>query len=398
MTSSFNSANFSINLDNNASYPLHPEVRAALTICPFDFLNPSSIHQAGQKARFVVENARDAIKKAINASSSAVAFTSGATESNNSCLMSPFWSYLNTRRSGGVIPELIISSVEHPAVYEVAKRLEQLGVVLTIIPPRKDGRFYPEDFADKVTERTKLVSVMMVNNETGIVLPVKEIFSQVKNKNSKTLCHTDAVQAFGKTSINFADIAADYMSLSAHKIGGLTGVGAIVMPDGVSIDPALVGGPQETRRRPGTENVVGIFSFGIAAEAMIKESNNRFELLKRNGALLRDELKAQIPSCSINFQEAPTVGNTVSVTFNNSSSNDLVVAFDLSGVLTSGGSACSSGKLSASSVLLSHGFCESDARRTIRLSVNHYQSEQEIKEAVSRIALCYSYISGSIAA
>ena len=124
MTSSFHPSDFSINLDNNASYPLHPEVRTALKECAFDFLNPSSIHQAGQKARFVVENARDSIKKALNANSSAVAFTSGATESNNSCLMSPFWSYLNTNRSGGVVPELIISSVEHPAVFEFAKPLD----------------------------------------------------------------------------------------------------------------------------------------------------------------------------------------------------------------------------------------------------------------------------------
>jgi cysteine desulfurase len=354
-----------------------------------DFFNPSSIHQGGQLSRMIIETARDLIRQAISAPKASIAFTSGATESNNSVLMSPFWSYINTERHNGFIPELIISAVEHPAVMEVAKRLESLGVTLSVISPRSDSQFHVEDFINKVTDKTKLISVMAVNNETGVCLPIQQIFKEAKLKNPKILCHTDAVQLFGKQKIDFQELDVDYMSISAHKIGGLSGVGAVVMKDGVSIDPVLVGGPQETRRRPGTENVIGIFSFGEAVRALIDEGDSRQAKLRENAKRFTELLKASIPEVVINFSKDNTIGNTVSVLFPGIATSDMVVALDLNGVFASSGSACSSGKISASPVLLAHGFSEKDALQTVRFSVHHYLSEQDIELAVKRIASAY---------
>ena len=387
-----------INLDSNASYPMHPRVRTILSCPEREFLNPSSVHQGGQAARIAIETTRDLLRLAFQAPDATIAFTSGATEGNNAVLFSPFWSYLNTHREQGILPELVISAVEHPAVFEAAKKLESLGVKLSIVSPRACGNFYPDDFLDCITERTKLISVMAVNNETGLRLPVEAIFHEARRKNPRILCHTDAVQLFGKESISLATLSADYVTVSAHKIGGLAGVGAIVMRQGTPIDALVVGGPQETGRRAGTENVLGIVAFGEAVAALMDEASTRASTMREYQALLVTLLKTSIPEAVIHFQSLPSIGNTVSVRFPGSQTSDMVVSLDLHGVYASSGSACSSGKVSASPVLLAHGFTEEEALETVRLSLHHHLTEQDIQHAVARIKTAYNTMHGRRAA
>jgi cysteine desulfurase len=379
-----------INLDSNASYPMHPRVRAILSCPQHELLNPSSVHQGGQAARISLETTRDLLRQAFQASDATIAFTSGATEGNNAVLFSPFWSYLNTHREQGIIPELVISAVEHPAVFEAAKKLESLGVKLHIVSPRACGNFYPSDFADCITDRTKLISVMAVNNETGLRLPIEAIFHEARVKNPRILCHTDAVQLFGKESLSLTALGADYVTVSAHKIGGIAGVGAIIMRQGSAIDALVVGGPQETGRRAGTENVLGIIAFGEAVAALIDEGTSRAATMREHRELLVSLLNASIPEAVIHFQSLPSIGNTVSVRFPGSQTSDMVVALDLHGVYASSGSACSSGKVSASPVLLAHGFSEEEALQTVRLSVHHHLTKDDIHDAVYRIKTAYN--------
>jgi cysteine desulfurase len=378
-----------INLDVNASFGIIPAVIDYLNLNHKEILNPSSVHQGGQKSRYLVEQARDLIRKSLKLPrDGTVVFTSGATESNNSCLMNPFWSYLGTNRGEkALVPELIISSVEHPAIVEPAMRLKALGVVVHIVKPRSDFNFYPEDFAELVNERTKLISVMAVNNETGCILPISKISEICKQKNPRVLMHTDAVQLYGKSKFCFDDLNVDYMSISAHKIGGLSGVGAIIVKQGYGVDSILLGGPQETRRRAGTENVLGIATFGVAVNATMEELEARISSMKSNRVKLKELISKKV-ECTFQFDSNDNIGNTLSVRFDGVSSADLVVALDVNGIYCSSGSACSSGKAESSKTLVGYGLSEKDAYSTIRLSLGCNYSEGDIEYAAEKIAFC----------
>ena len=385
-----------INLDSNAAYGVHPEVSAFLQSQGFEYLNPSSIHQSGQVARAAIENARDQIRSLLGLTdkngfkdNTAVIFNSGATESNTSALFSPFWSYLAVPSNGShsanpVIPELIISAVEHPSVYESAMKLRSLGVVVHVVSPRSDHQFYAQDFAQLVNPRTKLVSVMAVNNETGLRLPIAEICKAVKSINPRTLVHTDGVQLLGKIAFSFHELGVDMLSISGHKIGGISGVGALIVKAGIEVDPVVVGGAQETGRRAGTENLLGITALGKAAAVLKSELDERTQILHRLSERLKNKLLEAIPSVTIWFDNAPKIGNTVSAMFAGISTSDLVVALDLAKINVSSGSACSSGKTSPSAVLLAHGLTPEQALSTIRISVNHYLTEEDIDDSVER--------------
>jgi cysteine desulfurase len=379
-----------INLDVNASYGLDPLVAQFINEHAQKFLNPSSIHQGGQHAKYALEVARDQVRDFLNLPRDAtVVFTSGAAESNNMALFMPFWSYLGTNRGhNAIIPELVTTTVEHPAVLETAKKLATLGVKVHYIAPRSDFKFYSEDFVSVINERTKLVSVMMVNNETGAILPVSEIASAVKKINPNILVHSDSVQVLGKKKIAFTEIGADLISISAHKVGGLSGIGALVTNKGIEIDPFIVGGPQETRRRAGTENVLGAISFGKALEIIKPQIEKRSELISYNRKKLKDLLIKLIPDVIIQFDEIGHIGNTISARFLGVNTSDLVVALDVKGVYVSSGSACSSGKTLTSSALTGYGLGFVAANETIRISVGHSYSEDQLENAANIICDC----------
>lgn len=383
-----------INLDINSTLGLLPAVAKRLET--FSYLNPSSIHQGGQAARIAVENAREAIKGAIHATRDDILFfTSGATESNNTALFLPFWDYLECGiRLKDEKFNVVISAVEHPSILSSADRLKKMGVEVRMVPPRTNGNFIADDFVAHCDDRTKLVSCMYVNNETGQILPIKTITQAVKEKFPRLLVHTDAVQAFGKVHTSFLEFGVDLMSISAHKIGGLSGVGAFIAKAGTHIAPFIVGGPQETRRRAGTENTLGITSFGIAAELASHELVSRNEQMKRNAKRLRDTIASNVKDVQWNFQSLETVGNTLSLTVPGLMSSDLVVGLDLEGIYVSAGSACSSGKVDPSSTLIAMGISFREASETIRISVGFEGSEECFKQAGEKIAKCINRMRG----
>lgn len=365
-----------INFDANASYGLLDEVRDELFEILGKYLNPSSVHQGGQKAKNLIEDARDEVRLLIGASPrERVIFTSGATESNNMAL---FGVFENTSKR-----HLVTSMIEHPAILEPSRKLEESGVRVSYVHPDQEGRICSSSIKSFFSEQTKLVSIMFANNETGILNPVHQIAKDCKQEN--ILFHTDAVQALGKVEIKFSESSIDMMSLSAHKIGGLAGVGALVLREGVYISPLIHGGPQETFQRAGTENVIGILSFGIAARKIREKLNYRIQRMNALGEALREKIALHIPGI-IQFDSQPKLTNTISLRIPGVRADDLIVALDLQGLLVSAGSACASGKPSPSHALTACGLTESEAKETLRISLRAETKYEELLRGVKILA------------
>ena len=253
------------------------------------FGNPSSLHRLGLDAELLVTTARETIAESIGAESSEIYFTSGATESSNTAIFGAF------RAHGKRKNKLIISSVEHPATANPALQLEEQGCEVVRISPRADGRFYAEDFINAADENTFLISVMYVNNETGYILPVQEIFSGIKKKYPQILTHCDCVQGYMKLPVKVKKLGADMLSLSGHKIHGPKGVGALYVRRGIRFHPFVIGGHQENGRRAGTENVASLVGLGAAAElAKAKtEASQQYEQIIADANAKSEEMIAQ---------------------------------------------------------------------------------------------------------
>ena len=367
-----------LNCDANACYGVLPEVQAALAKFQLDYSNPSAIHQGGQTARAIVENARQSLALALNISSDQrIVFTSGATEANNMAVMFPFWQAL----ASGEIANMsaVCTAIEHPSVLEAFRYLEEAGLDLRIISPEASGTIRPENVKALVDDSTRLLSMMSANNETGCILPVQEVFEQVKIDYPNCLLHTDAVQLPGKTVMDCAAMSADFISISGHKLGALTGIGALVVNDNLNVQALLRGGPQEQRYRAGTENLSGIYSMGIAAKSLYSEQETRTESLSKKRLEIISSLASLFPDLEFNCQNENTLANTVSVYIPGVLADDLVVAMDLAMVAVSSGSACASGKPLASHVLMAMGQSEERARATIRISFKSDLSEQDCR-------------------
>ena len=359
------------NFDANACYGLLPEVRNAIACLP-DLYNPSSIHQNGQKSRAILEVARTQLAELLNISKEQrVVFTSGASESNTQALFYPFWEKLNQESSAN----LIISAIEHPSVIESARKLEKHGIELRIWNPFSTAGV--EGLDELLDENTRLISIMTANNETGLVLPVSDIFKKVKEFNPKIFTHTDAVQAAGKLEFKANEIQADFISLSAHKLGALTGVGALIVNRDFENLPLIFGGPQESRWRAGTENVVGIYSFGIAAEVWNKNAVNWRKGMNQVRNNLVDFVINNCPNIKP-YTPENSLPNTISLEIAGKLADDLVVAFDVAGIAVSSGSACASGKPLPSHVLLAMGKSLEQARSTLRISYRADVSEKDL--------------------
>lgn len=360
-----------IYLDWNATAPLRPEARAAMTEAMEVFGNPSSIHTEGRSARMLIEDARASVAALTGARPRDVIFTSGGTEANALALA--------PGRPGVVAPSerLLVSAIEHPSVMAGG-----VGGARTpeLIPVTPEGVVDVEALRQLLAGGPPaLVSVMLANNETGVVQPISEI-AEVVHEAGGAL-HVDAVQALGKISFNINDIGADLLTVSAHKIGGPKGVGALIARnEGARLSPQLVGGGQERGRRGGTENVIGIAGFGAAARAVAGRIDSEGPRMAALRAVLERALK-QCPGVEIIAENAPRLPNTAMVAVRGLKAETTVIAFDLAGIAISAGSACTSGKVHASHVLTAMGVPQELAQSALRFSLGWRTTEEEIAEA-----------------
>ncbi len=350
-------------MDANATTPLLPEVYEAMR--PYwmeHFGNASSIHLHGQKARTAVDHARELIAELFHCHDAEVVFNSGGTEGDNTALF-------GLLRPGD---HLITTAIEHSAVLQAAQQLAERGVVVTFVAPQSSGLIDPADILRAIRPQTRLISVMLANNETGVLQPVEEIGEICRT--SGAYFHIDAVQGAGKVPIDVRNIGCHLLSISAHKMHGPKGVGAMFVRRGTPVESLLVGGSHERRRRAGTENVAGIVGLGKAAElAMHSLADGTMERLAR----LRDRLEAEvlsIPATGLNGAEAggkpvPRLANTTNIWFDHLEGEALVIALDLKGVAVSGGSACHSGATEPSHVLMAMGLDKTRARASLRFSL-----------------------------
>ncbi len=366
-------------LDYNATTPVDPEVRDAMM--PFlseEFGNPSSVHPPGRRARKAVENAREQVAQLLNAlDPSEIIFTSGATEANNMAILGA------TLFAGHKSGHIITTQIEHPCVLGVCMFLEQQGFQVTYLPVDRQCRVEPESVLDALTDDTLIVSIMLANNETGTIQPVAEIANLVKSKRPDVLVHTDAVQAIAKVPVDVQSLGVDLLALSAHKFYGPKGIGALYIRKGVEIAPLLRGGHQEHGMRAGTENVAGIVGLGKAAEIALRDfeaTTNHLCSLRRRFLRLLDELSMT----RLNGHREHTLPSTANVCLLGADALAVQANLGQRGVCISVGSACSSGSLKPSHVLLAMGLSEMAAFCSVRFSWGKFTTEDEIDFAVEQ--------------
>ena len=368
-----------IYLDHAATTPLRPEVRAAMEpyLSADGFGNPSSLHADGQRAKRALDAARDTLACALGAQFSEITFTSGGTEADNAALVG----VMLARGRGS---HLITTQIEHEAVIETARFLEKLGFSVTYLPVDEQGRVAPRSVADALTDRTALVSVMHANNEVGTVQPLREIADLVHAH--EAYLHTDAVQTFSQLLVNVHDLGVDLLSVSAHKIYGPKGVGALYVRSGIPIEPLLHGGGQERERRAGTENVPAIAGFGEAVRLLLPER----EAVAARLTLLRDTflaaLRQRIPNMVLNGHPAERLPNNINLSFPGLDAETLLLTLDRAGISASSGSACTSGSIEPSHVLTAMGLPDDRVNSAIRLTLGRDTTRAEVDRAVDILA------------
>jgi cysteine desulfurase len=364
-----------IYLDNNATTPVLPEVLEAMR--PYfneRFGNASSIHHHGQETRAAVERARDSVALFLGCRAAEIIFTSGGTEGDNVALA-------GLTCSGD---HVITSTIEHHAVLQACKHLEEAGCKVTHVPVDGLGLVDPDDVRRALRPDTKLVSIMMANNETGVLQPVEEIGRIAAE--AEVCFHTDAVQAAGKVSIDVGQIGCDALTVSGHKMHAPQGVGALYVRKGTRLQPLFYGGRHERSRRAGTENVPGIVALGSAAELAMQSFDRGDDATM---AVLRDRLQqgilAQVGDASVNGDGAPRVPNTSNIYFDDIDGEAMVIALDLKGLAVSTGAACSSGAVEPSHVLTAMGLTVDRARASIRFSIGKQNTAEEIDIALALV-------------
>ena len=362
-------------LDNNATTPVLLEVFDAMR--PYfgdQFGNASSIHHHGQHSRAAVEGARESVAALLGCRASEIVFTSGGTEADNLAIAGFV--------GGG--DHVITSSIEHHAVLLACRHLEVIGAEVSVLPVDARSLVDPGDVRRALRPNTKLISIMMANNETGALQPVEEIAKIAAE--AGVYFHTDAVQAAGKVAIDVNKIGCHALSISGHKLHAPQGVGALFVRKGIAIRPLLYGGRHERSRRAGTENVPGIVGLGKAAQ-LAKEALDRGDDKKM--AAMRDRLQqgilAQVEDAGVNGEGATRVPNTTNIHFDFIDGEAMVIALDLTGLAVSTGAACSSGAIEPSHVLLAMGLCPDQARASIRFSLGKQTVAEDIDLALALV-------------
>ena len=364
-----------IYLDNNATTPIHPDVLTILERSLRDvYGNASSIHKEGQTARQLIESSRETVARLIGAAARDVVFTSGGSESNNAAI---FGAVSQAGRC-----HIVTTFIEHPSVAEPIRELERRGCEVTRVMPSREGTVSAEDVISAIREDTRLVAVMMANNETGVLQPVAEIGAVCRERNVHF--HCDAVQAAGKVAIDVSLIGCDTLALSAHKMHAPKGVGALYVRRGTTMAPHTLGGAQERRRRAGTENVPLAAAFAAAAALPSQAAEI---------AIRRDRFEQEIASAlplTFNGAGVARLPNTSNITFHREGGKEadgegIVIALDLAGIAVSSGSACSSGRIEPSPVLLAMGLTPAEAKATVRFSLSRFTTDEELATVVREL-------------
>ncbi len=363
-----------IYLDYNATTPLHPEVLSAmLPYLQESYGNASSIHHHGQTAKRAIEEAREQVAHLIHASPGEVVFTGGGTEADNLAIKGvAFWHKAKAQH-------IITSSIEHAAVLRTCQFLEAEGFPVTFLPVDRYGMIDADDLRKAVREETLLISVMHSNNEVGTIQPIDK-FSEIARAH-QVLLHTDAIQSAGKVPVDVGALGVDLLTLSAHKICGPKGVGALYIKNGTGVRPFLHGGHQEMNRRAGTENVPGIVGFGKAAElasVRLAESQAGMESLRD---YFWEKIQQRVDHIQLNGHPSQRLPNTLNVAFEFIEGESAVINLDLHGVAASSGSACTSGSLEPSHVLTAMGLSKQMAQGSLRFSLGKQTTREEIDQA-----------------
>lgn len=358
-------------LDNNATTPLDPAVIEAME--PFfsrKFGNASSIHAFGQEARAAVESARQQVANLLGARPQEVVFTSGGTESDNFAL----WGVTSALKARG--RHIVTSQIEHPAVLRMCGLLEGSGFRVTYLGVDETGRISLDELSHSLAPDTVLVSVMAANNETGVIQPVEEISQLLKGRD--ILFHTDAVQWAGKIPLDVRQLGVDLLSISAHKMHGPKGVGALVIREGLQLAPLIVGGSHERSRRGGTENVPGIVGLGMACELAqdaLPDFNTRVRALRDQ---LENEIIEEIPDTVLNGHATQRLPHVSNISFAGIQGEALLIALDIQGIAVSTGAACAAGTVSPSHVLTAMGLPSQRVNGAIRFSLGRMSKRREI--------------------
>jgi len=367
-----------IYLDNAATTPVRQEVLdVMMPLMSEGFANPSSVYKAGRKARAAIEEARGRISEIIGSASREIYFTASGTESANWAIKGV--AEANTAKG----KHIITSAIEHPAVLESCKYLKNNGWEITYLPVDTTGLVPAENLDAAIRPDTVLCSIMFANNEIGVVQPIKELATIARRRG--VLFHTDAVQAFGREKIDIEDMNIDLLSISAHKIYGPKGIGVLYARTGVKIEPFVHGGGQERGRRSGTENVPAISGFGLAASLMEAERDGE----TARQTILRDNFIAQIQSrishTSLNGHPTRRLCNNINISFDFIEGESVLLMLDMKGFAASSGSACTSGALDPSHVLLAMGMTHERAHGSLRISLGRETAAEELDKLADEL-------------
>jgi len=358
-------------LDNNATTPLDPAV--AEKMCWFlkeHFGNPSSLYPIGRAVRDIITGARETVAKALAAHRNEIIFTGSGTESDNFAIRGVIDTFPEKN-------EIITSTIEHLAILRVANYLEKKGVKVTYVPVDRFGTVDLDFLKDSITPQTALISIMLANNELGTIQPIEQIVKIAKDNG--VLVHTDAVQAFGKTDVNVEKLGVDLLSVSAHKIYGPKGVGALYVRRGVDICPFIQGGHQERGMRAGTENTIGIVGFGEAARILIERGRKDRDRIEKLAESLKKGIEDTIPKAKFNGHPEKRVKNTLNFSFPGLEAEAILLALATKGICVSTGSACSEESEEVSHVLSSIGLRPEIARSSVRMSLGRFNTDGDIQ-------------------
>lgn len=359
-------------LDYASTTPVIPEVAAVIQeALTQDFGNPSSLHEDGRNAKAHLQRARETIAQAIGAAKEEIFFTSGGTEADSLALQGI--ARAQKHKKGN---HIITTGIEHSAILGTCKILEQEGFDVTYLPVEKNGLVEPDALRNAIQKNTILISIMMANNEIGTIQPIQEL-AAITGEHQIPF-HTDAIQAFPFLPVNVRQLSVDSLSLSAHKIYGPKGVGALYLKKGTPYEPVLKGGAQEREIRPGTENVAGIAGFGKATEILMNEREKDSARILGLRNQLRDGLLEAVSDCLLNGDPEKRLPNNVNISFRHADGESILIHLDLQGISCSMGSACSAGALEPSHVLLGIGRTRMEAKNAIRFSLGKFSTKEEI--------------------